>query len=122
MSERVAKTIGGRIRRKSENERVIAMAIKKSQLYSMLWEGCDALRGGMDASLYKDYVLVMLFLKYISDKKKAGDADMMEDLPDDCTFDEIRKLKHKNDIGEQINVKLAKNAEIRVVFKSFTLD
>lgn len=34
------------------------MAIKKSQLYSMLWEGCDALRGGMDASLYKDYVLV----------------------------------------------------------------
>ena len=86
------------------------MAIKKSQLYSMLWEGCDALRGGMDASLYKDYVLVMLFLKYISDKKKAGDADMMEDLPDDCTFDEIRKLKHKNDIGEQINVKLAKIA------------
>ena len=86
------------------------MAIKKSQLYSMLWEGCDALRGGMDASLYKDYVLVMLFLKYISDKKKAGDEDMMEDLPDDCTFDEIRKLKHKNDIGEQINVKLAKIA------------
>ena len=71
------------------------MAIKKSQLYSMLWEGCDALRGGMDASLYKDYVLVMLFLKYISDKKKAGDADMMEDLPDDCTFDEIRKLNRR---------------------------
>lgn len=92
------------------------MAIKKSQLYSTLWEGCDALRGGMDASLYKDYVLVMLFLKYISDKKKAGDEDMVKDLPDDCTFDEIRRLKHKNDIGEQINIKLAKIA------KAFSLD
>ena len=44
------------------------MAIKKSELYSSLWESCDALRGGMDASQYKDYVLVMLFVKYISDK------------------------------------------------------
>ena len=44
------------------------MAIKKSELYSSLWASCDELRGGMDASQYKDYVLVMLFLKYISDK------------------------------------------------------
>jgi type I restriction enzyme M protein len=44
------------------------MAIKKSELYSSLWDSCDALRGGMDASQYKDYVLVMLFIKYISDK------------------------------------------------------
>jgi len=43
------------------------VAVKKSQLYSVLWEGCDELRGGMDASQYKDYVLVLLFLKYISD-------------------------------------------------------
>ena len=39
------------------------MALKKSELYSSLWSGCDELRGGMDASQYKDYVLVMLFGK-----------------------------------------------------------
>ncbi|CAJ0719346.1 hypothetical protein LMG8323_04245 [Ralstonia mannitolilytica] len=44
------------------------MALKKSELYSSLWQSCDALRGGMDASQYKDYVLVLLFIKYISDK------------------------------------------------------
>ena len=44
------------------------MALKKSELYSSLWSSCDELRGGMDASQYKDYVLVMLFIKYISDK------------------------------------------------------
>ena len=44
------------------------MAIRKSELYSSLWSSCDELRGGMDASQYKDYVLVMLFVKYISDK------------------------------------------------------
>ncbi len=44
------------------------MAIKKSQLYSSIWKSCDELRGGMDASQYKDYVLVLLFIKYISDK------------------------------------------------------
>ena len=44
------------------------MALKKSELYSSLWSSCDELRGGMDASQYKDYVLVLLFIKYISDK------------------------------------------------------
>jgi hypothetical protein len=44
------------------------MALKKSELYSSLWSGCDELRGGMDASQYKDYVLVLLFIKYVSDK------------------------------------------------------
>ena len=33
------------------------MALKKSQLYSSLWQSCDELRGGMDASQYKDYVM-----------------------------------------------------------------
>ena len=33
------------------------MAVKKSELYSTLWKCCDELRGGMDASQYKDYVL-----------------------------------------------------------------
>ena len=53
------------------------MAVKKSELYSSLWESCNQLRGGMDASQYKDYVLVVLFLKYISDKAKA-DKDAMD--------------------------------------------
>src|SRR5438477_5576099 len=44
------------------------MPIKKSELYSSLWSSCDELRGGMDASQYKDYVLVLLFIKYITDK------------------------------------------------------
>ena len=44
------------------------MAVKKSELYSSLWQSCDELRGGMDPSQYKDYVLVMLFIKYVSDK------------------------------------------------------
>jgi type I restriction enzyme M protein len=43
------------------------MAIRKSELYSKLWASCDELRGGMDASQYKDYVLVLLFIKYISE-------------------------------------------------------
>ena len=47
------------------------MALKKSELYSSLWSSCDALRGGMDASQYKDYVLVLLFIKYVSDKVAA---------------------------------------------------
>jgi type I restriction enzyme M protein len=49
------------------------MAIKKSDLYSSLWASCDELRGGMDASHYKHYVLFMLFIKYISDKYGKSD-------------------------------------------------
>jgi type I restriction enzyme M protein len=39
-----------------------------SSIYSRIWQGCDVLRGGMDASQYKDYVLSILFIKYVSDK------------------------------------------------------
>ena len=84
-------------------------AIKKSQLYSTLWESCNALRGGMDASQYKDYVLVILFVKYISDKAKSGDTDL-DDIPEGCTFDDFVRLKQKNNIGEEINKKLEKLA------------
>jgi type I restriction enzyme M protein len=44
------------------------MAIKKSELYGSLWKSCDEVRSGMDASQYKDYVLILLFVKYVSDK------------------------------------------------------
>ena len=59
------------------------MAVKKSELYSSLWESCNQLRGGMDASQYKDYVLVILFLKYISDKAKA-DKKYLLNIPEAC--------------------------------------
>lgn len=47
------------------------MAVKKSKLYSMLWEACNKLRGGVEPSRYKDYVLVLLFFKYVSDRYKG---------------------------------------------------
>ena len=56
------------------------MALKKSQLYSSIWQSCDELRGGMDASQYKDYVLTLLFMKYVSDKY-AGKPDALIKLP-----------------------------------------
>ena len=87
------------------------MAIKKSQLYTKLWQACDELRGGMDASQYKDYVLVVLFIKYISDRAKNGDADLYIDLQEGCTFDDLVALKGKTDIGEKMNVILSRIGE-----------
>ena len=81
------------------------MAIKKSELYSSLWAGCDELRGGMDASQYKDYVLVMLFLKYISDKW-AGQIYAPITIPAGASFSDMVALKGKPDIGDQINKKI----------------
>ncbi|MDI9640023.1 type I restriction-modification system subunit M [Geitlerinema splendidum] len=78
------------------------MAIKKSELYSSLWASCDELRGGMDASQYKDYVLVLLFVKYVSDKyagQKYGDIE----VPDGASFKDMVALKGKSDIGDRIN-------------------
>lgn len=86
------------------------MAIKKSELYSTLWKSCDELRGGMDASQYKDYVLVILFVKYVSDKYK-NDPDSLIEIPEGCTFDDFIALKGKSNIGEEINKKMAALAE-----------
>ena len=74
------------------------MAIKKSELYSSLWASCDELRGSMDASQYKDYVLVLLFMKYISDKGGA-----LVDIPEGASFKDMAKLKGQADIGDKIN-------------------
>ena len=95
------------------------MAVKKSQLYSTLWESCDALRGGMDPSQYKDYVLVILFVKYISDKKKAGD-DMLDDIPEGCLFDDFIALKYTPNIGEEINKRLETLASAFALDNVFT--
>ena len=86
------------------------MAIKKSELYSILWKSCDELRGGMDASQYKDYVLVMLFIKYISDKSK-NDKNFSVEIPNGCTFEDMVALKGKDEIGEKVNKILEKLAE-----------
>ncbi len=81
------------------------MAIKKSELYSSLWQGCDELRGGMDASQYKDYVLGLLFIKYISDKY-AGRPFAGIKVPPGASFKDMVALKGKSDIGDQINKKI----------------
>ena len=81
------------------------MALKKSELYSSLWAGCDELRGGMDASQYKDYVLVLLFIKYVSDKY-AGVPYAPITIPKGASFKDMVELKGKPDIGDQINKKI----------------
>src|ERR1051325_2477369 len=81
------------------------MAIKKSELYSSIWKSCDELRGGMDASQYKDYVLVLLFVKYVSDKY-AGQTYAPISIPDGASFADMVALKGKSDIGDQINKKI----------------
>ena len=81
------------------------MALKKSQLYSSLWASCDELRGGMDASQYKDYVLVLLFVKYVSDRY-AGQPYAAITIPPGASFADMVALKGKPDIGDQINKKI----------------
>ena len=98
------------------------MAIKKSELYSSLWASCDELRGSMDASQYKDYVLVMLFMKYVSDKKdplveiseglytiQQGDTLYSLSKKFNLSVDDLKKLNDISDnainIGQKIKIK-----------------
>ncbi|MDH3347761.1 MAG: type I restriction-modification system subunit M, partial [Desulfobulbaceae bacterium] len=86
------------------------MAIKKTALYSSLWASCDELRGGMDASQYKDYVLTLLFMKYVSDKY-AGDPYGMIVVPEGGSFDDMLALKGNKEIGDKLNKIISKLAE-----------
>ncbi|MGI8483931.1 MAG: type I restriction-modification system subunit M [Thermomicrobiales bacterium] len=93
------------------------MAIKKTQLYSSLWKSCDELRGGMDASQYKDYILTLLFVKYVSDKY-ASDKYSLIDIPEGGSFSDIVALKGDKEIGDKINIiigRLAKANELEGV-------
>ncbi|MBK9579106.1 MAG: type I restriction-modification system subunit M [Fibrobacteres bacterium] len=81
------------------------MAIKKSELYSSLWASCDELRGGMDASQYKDYVLVLLFVKYVSDKY-AGQPFAPIQIPQGASFSDMVALKGNPEIGDLINKRI----------------
>ncbi len=86
------------------------MAIKKSQLYASLWQSCDALRGGMDASQYKDYILTLLFMKYISDKADSPTGSLIE-VPDGGRFTDMVKCKGDIEIGDKVNKIIGKLAE-----------
>lgn len=86
------------------------MAIKKSELYSSLWKSCDELRGGMDASQYKDYVLVLLFVKYVSDKY-GGQKDGLLDVPAGGSFADMVALKKDAEIGDKLNKIIGRLAE-----------
>lgn len=99
------------------------MAVKKTELYSSLWASCDALRGGMDASQYKDYVLTLLFMKYVTDKykgqkyadikvfDKAHDMNRDPDKRTGCSFDDFIALKNKKNIGDGMDKVIARLAE-----------
>ena len=76
------------------------MAVKKSELYSTLWASCDELRGGMEPTEYKDYVLLLLFVRYVSDKAKI---DRNINIPKGASFDDFVTFKNKTDIGEKMN-------------------
>lgn len=97
------------------------MAVKKSELYSTLWKCCDELRGGMDASQYKDYVLVILFVKYISDKSRS-DEGFDIDIPEGCYFEDFVALKGNPNIGEEMNKKMAALAEANQLDGVFVAD
>lgn len=100
------------------------MAVKKTELYSSLWASCDALRGGMDASQYKDYILTLLFMKYVTDKykgQKYGDLTVFDKAHDPnpdpekrigCSFDDFIALKNKKNIGEGIDKIIARLTEV----------
>ena len=85
------------------------MAIKKSDIYRSLWESCDQLRGGMDASLYKDYILTLLFVKFVSDR--AGQPDALIEVPAGASFDDMKALRGSKEIGEGIDKIIARIAE-----------
>ncbi|WP_297322897.1 type I restriction-modification system subunit M [uncultured Bartonella sp.] len=87
------------------------MAIKKSEIYSQIWAACDKLRGGVEPARYKDYILTLLFMKYVSDRYKSSDNWDIE-IPQGGSFDDIVTLKYKKNIGEGINIAISKLAEV----------
>lgn len=99
---------------------VRTVALKKSDLYSSLWKSCDELRGGMDASQYKDYILTILFVKYVSDKAKIDPNSLIE-VPAGGSFDDMVALKGDKEIGDKINKIISKLAEANTLQKVIDL-
>ncbi len=96
------------------------VAIKKSDLYSSLWRSCDELRGGMDASQYKDYILTLLFVKYVTDKH-SSDPNSLIDVPTGGSFDDMVALKGDKEIGDRINKIIGRLAEANGLAKVIDL-
>ncbi len=94
------------------------MAIKKSQLYAKLWQSCNKLRGGMDASQYKDYILTLLFMKYVSDKAERNPREVIR-VPEGGSFADMVKLKGHKEIGDKINKIIEKFAEANEQISDF---
>ena len=119
--------------------------IKQEDINKAVWEACDTFRGTVDGSVYKDYVLTMLFLKYISDvwqdhydnyKAEYGDEpaliqEMMKNerftLPDSANFYALYKRRHEAGNGERIDKALhaieeANIAKLRDVFQDISFN
>lgn len=88
------------------------MALKKSEIYSTLTKCANKLRSnsGIGAESFKNYVLIILFLKYVSDKVKSGDNTVFE-IPEGCYFEDIISLKGKKTIGDSLNKIIEKISE-----------
>jgi type I restriction enzyme M protein len=100
--------------------------LTKNEINSIVWKACDTFRGTIDATQYKDYILTMLFLKYVTDvwkdkkaayaEKYKGDEVRIEralrnerfQVPNECTFDFLFEQRNENNLGEQINIALEK--------------
>lgn len=88
----------------------MVVGLRKSDLYSSLWASCDQLRGGMDASQYKDYILTLLFVKYVSDKAKT-DPNSLINVPDGGSFADMLAAKGDKEIGDRFNKIIGRLAE-----------
>ena len=86
------------------------MADEKSELYSLLWEACNKLRGGVEPARYKDYVLVLLFFKYVSDRY-IGQPFAEYKISEGASFDDLIRAKNKPDVGERVDKILQKFLE-----------
>lgn len=93
----------------------------QQQINTALWNACDTFRGAFDSSEYKNYILVFMFIKYLSDvwkdhyeeyKKQYGDNEELINrklnrerfvLPKNCTFDYLYEHRNDSDIGEKID-------------------
>jgi type I restriction enzyme M protein len=98
--------------------------LTQDQVNRTAWDACDSFRGVLDAGQYKDYILVMLFLKYISDRwndhadeyrSKFGDDEVRVRrymdrerfvLPEGASFNALYKKRLEPNIGELINIAL----------------
>jgi type I restriction enzyme M protein len=102
--------------------------ISQDEINSILWRACDTFRGTVDPSEYKNYILVMLFLKYISDVWRDHNVQYREQfddeerirrrmarerfvLPDGCDFESLYSQRRADNIGEVINIALDKIEE-----------